>query len=157
MDDPLFEYFERELTFLRGMGAEYARKYPTVAGRLQLEADHSPDPHTERLIEAFAFLAGRIHKKLDDDFPEITESLFQIVYPHYVRPIPSMSIVEFVPLFKNLTPSGYTIPAGTPLFRKHGEERCQFETRQPVDLWPVSVSEAEYRDPPRPVAGAMGA
>lgn len=157
MDDPLFEYFERELTFLRGMGAEYARKYPTVAGRLQLEADHSPDPHTERLIEAFAFLAGRIHKKLDDDFPEITESLFQIIYPHYVRPIPSMTIVEFVPLVKNLTPSGYTIPAGTPLFRQHGQERCQFETRQPVDLWPVSVAEAEYRDPPRPVAGAMGA
>lgn len=157
-DDPLFEYFERELTFLRGMGAEYARKYPAVAGRLHLEEEGaSPDPHTERLIEAFAFLAGRIHKKLDDDFPEITESLFQIIYPHYVRPIPSMSIVEFQPVFKNLTPSGYTIPADTSLYRQHGEGRCQFKTRQPVDLWPVFVSEAEYRDPPRPVSGAMGA
>jgi len=96
MDDQLLHYYERELTFIREMGAEFARKYPKIAGRLLLEPDKCEDPHTERLIEAFAFISGRIHKKIDDDFPEITESLLSIVYPHYVSPIP--------PIFVNPTP-----------------------------------------------------
>ncbi len=57
------------------VGAEFADKFPKIAGRLQLEHDRSSDPHTERLIEAFAFISARIHKKIDDDFPAITESL----------------------------------------------------------------------------------
>ena len=54
----------------------------------------SADPHVERLLEGFAFLAARVHLKIDDEFPEITEALLSILYPHYIRPIPSMSIVE---------------------------------------------------------------
>ena len=67
MEDQLLNYYERELTFIRKMGAEFAKTYPKIAGRLLLEPDKCDDPHTERLIEAFAFLAGRIHKKIDDN------------------------------------------------------------------------------------------
>ena len=95
MREELLHYYERELTFLRRMGAEFAQRYPKVAGRLQLEPNKCEDPHVERMLEAFAFLAARVHLKIDDDFPEISETLLNIVYPHYVRPIPSMSIVEF--------------------------------------------------------------
>ena len=70
------------------MGAEFARRYPKVAGRLQLERDKCEDPHVERLLEGFAFLAARVHLKIDDDFPEISESFLNIVYPHYMRPLP---------------------------------------------------------------------
>src|SRR5689334_24270961 len=77
------------------MGAEFAQKYPKIASRLVLESDKCEDPHVERLLEAFAFLAARVHLKIDDDFPEITQALLGIVYPHFIRPIPSMSIVEF--------------------------------------------------------------
>src|SRR3970282_1212300 len=94
-DDPLLPYYERELTFLRQLGAELASKYPKVAGRLLLEADKSEDPHVERLIQAFAFLAARIHHKLDDEFPEITEALLGVLYPHYLAPVPSVAIVQF--------------------------------------------------------------
>ena len=31
------------------------------------------DPHVERLLQGFAFIAARIHRKLDDDFPELTQ------------------------------------------------------------------------------------
>lgn len=95
MRDELLYYYERELTFLRRMGAEFAQAYPKVAGRLQLEPSKCEDPHVERLLEAFAFLAARVHLKIDDDFPEISDALLGIVYPHYVRPIPSMTLVEF--------------------------------------------------------------
>ncbi len=95
MRDELLFHFERELTYLRYLSADFARKYPKVAGRLLLEdSGKSEDPHVARLMESFAFIAARIHTKLDDEFPEIIESLFTIVYPHYLRPMPSASIVQ---------------------------------------------------------------
>src|SRR5213082_744533 len=77
------------------MGAEFADKYPKIAQRLVLEPTKCEDPHVERILEAFAFLAARVHLKIDDEIPEISEGLLTVVYPQLVRPIPSLSIVEF--------------------------------------------------------------
>src|SRR6202140_3066628 len=96
MRDDLLLYYERELDYLRKSAAQFAEKYPKVASRLLLEPAKCEDPHVERLLEAFAFLAARVHLKIDDEFPEITEALLGIVYPHFIRPIPSMSIVQFM-------------------------------------------------------------
>ena len=74
MRDELLGYYERELIFLRKMGAEFAKKYPKIATRLQLSEEKVEDPHVERMIEAFAFLTARVGLKLDDELPEITES-----------------------------------------------------------------------------------
>ena len=88
MRDDLLLYYERELNYLRQLGAEFAEKYPKIASRLVLETDkESADPHVERLLEGFAFLAARVHLKIDDEFPEITEALLSILYPHYIRPL----------------------------------------------------------------------
>jgi len=155
MDDQLLGYYERELTFIREMGAEFAGKYPKIAGRLQLEAEKCDDPHTERLIEAFAFISGRIHKKVDDDFPELSESLLNIIYPHYVRPIPSMSVIQFEPVKQNIPPSGYLIENKTPLYSKPVKGvPCRFTTCQPVTIWPVEVVSAKLHDPIKQVKNA---
>lgn len=95
MRDELLGYYERELIFLRRMGGEFAKKYPKIAARLQLDEEKIEDPHVERMIEAFAFLSGRIGLKLDDELPEITESFINLLYPHYLAPIPSMAIAQF--------------------------------------------------------------
>src|SRR5512136_1536987 len=118
MDDTLLQYFERELTFIREMGAEFAKKYPKIAGRLLLEPEKCDDPHTERLIEAFAFLAARIHRKIDDDLPELSQSLLNVLYPHYTNPVPSMSVVEFSPVLKNIPAPRYPVEKCTTLFSK---------------------------------------
>src|SRR5574341_1911028 len=117
MPEDLLAYYERELTFLRQMGAEFAAKYPKIAARLLLEADKCEDPHVERLIQAAAFLSARIHHKLEDEFPEITDSLLGVLYPHYLAPVPSMSIAQFVldPDQGKLT-SGYRIENGATLY-----------------------------------------
>ena len=147
MEDRLLDYYERELTFIREMGSEFARKYPKIAGRLLLEADKCEDPHTERLIEAFAFLCGRIHKKIDDDFPEITESLLNILYPHYVNPIPSMTVVRFEPVKQNIGETGFSLPRETKIYSKPvGGIPCQFRTCYPLTLWPVEVTGAKLND-----------
>src|SRR5437763_662701 len=149
MRDELLGYYERELVFLRQMGAEFARKYPKIASRLLLEGDKCEDPHVERLIEAFAFLAGRIRLKVDDEFPEITESFLNVLYPHYLAPIPSMAIVKFTPKEGTLT-TGYLIERGTGLYSHPIQGTpCRFRSGYPVTLWPIEVSSAslESLDP----------
>jgi type VI secretion system protein ImpG len=151
MPDDLLTYYERELTFLRQIGAEFAIKYPKIASRLLLEADKCEDPHVERLIQAFAFLAGRIHHKIDDEFPEITEALLGVLYPHYLAPLPSMSIVQFVldPDQGKLT-SGHRIEQGASLYSQPvSGQPCRFRTCYPVTLWPIEVVSARLDSPDR--------
>jgi type VI secretion system protein ImpG len=149
MEDRLLHYYEQELTFLRKMGQEFAQEYPNVAGSLQLEAGKGEDPHVERLLEGFAFLAARIHHKLDDEFPELTNALLSILYPHFLAPVPSMSIVQFVPdpLQAKLT-SGYTIEKGTLLYSRPVKgTQCRFRTCYPTTLWPIEVVSAQLEPP----------
>ena len=94
MRDDLLLYYERELTYLRRLGAEFAARYPKVASRLQLEPTKSEDPHVESLLEGFAFLAARVHHRLDDDLPEVSEEMLDVLHPHHVRPLQSLSLVE---------------------------------------------------------------
>lgn len=44
---------------------------------------------------------GRMREKLDDDLPELTEGVVSLLWPHYLRTIPSMSVVEFTPTGRN--------------------------------------------------------
>jgi type VI secretion system protein ImpG len=158
MDDDLLRYYEQELVFVRRMGEEFAKKYPKVAARLMLEPGKSDDPNAERLIEAFAFLSARVHKKIEDNFPEITESLLNVVFPHYTRPIPSMSIVDFQTSKTSLPPQGYVIEKGTPLYSKPVNGiPCQFRTCYPVKLLPVEVVSATLKDPKHEVRQATQA
>jgi type VI secretion system protein ImpG len=150
MRTDLLEYYERELSFLRQMGAEFADKYPKVASRLQLEADKCEDPHVERLLEAFAFLAARVRLKIDDEFPEITESLLGILYPTFLAPVPSMSIAHFVLNSEQVSlQTGQTIPKGSTLASAPVDGiPCRFRTAYPVTIWPVEVRAARFEQAP---------
>jgi len=152
MREELLEYYERELAYMRQMGAQFATKYPRVAGRLLLEPDRCEDPHVERLLEGFAFLAARIHLRIDDDFPEITSSLLNILYPSYLRPIPPMTIVECaLDPEQGKKTTKLTIPAGTPMVTRKTVDGmpCRFRTGYDVDLWPFNIVEGEWRQPER--------
>ena len=151
MRDDLLLYYERELTYIRQLAAEFAEKYPKVAARLVLERDKCEDPHVERLLEAFAFLAARVHLKIDDEFPEITESLLQVVYPNYIRPVPSMSVVEFQldPDSGKLT-TGLKIDRHSVLYSKPvGGVPCKFRTCYDTTIWPIKLTAAEWKSPDR--------
>jgi type VI secretion system protein ImpG len=147
----LRDYYESELTFLRQVGAEFADKYPKIASRLMLESDRCEDPHVERMLEAFALLAARVHLRIDDDFPQITESLLNILYPHYLRPVPSMTVAQFHtdPESGKLT-SALKIPKGTVLYSRPVEGvPCKFRTSYDTTLWPFKVSQAQWMTPDR--------
>jgi type VI secretion system protein ImpG len=151
MRDDLLLYYERELDYLRKAAVQFAEKNPKVASRLVLEPTKCEDPHVERLLEAFAFLAARVHLKIDDEFPEISEALLTVVYPQLVRPIPSMSIAEFQPdPEKGKLSTALPIPRGSILHsRPVGGAPCTFRTCYDTTLWPVSVTNAEWKVPSR--------
>jgi type VI secretion system protein ImpG len=150
MREEFLEYYERELTYFRQIGGEFARKYPRVAGRLLLDPDNCEDPHVERLIESFAFIAARVHRRIDDDFPELSESLLNIIYPAYLRPVPAMTVVEIQQdTAQGKKTAGARIPKGAPLVTRGSVDglACRFRTAYEVELWPFSVTEAEWRKP----------
>ena len=144
--EQLLNYYERELTYIRQMGAEFARKYPKLAGRLLLESDRCEDPHVERLLEGFALLAARVHLKIDDDFPEISTALLESLYPHYIRPIPSMSVVQYQLDPKGKTTTSLQIPKGSLLLSNRiNGNYCKFRSSYDVTMWPLEVKDCSWR------------
>lgn len=146
----LKDYYEQELRYLRELGKEFSEQHTEVAEGLRMESGQWADPHVERLMEGFAFLAARIHRRLDDDFSDICEALLNVIYPQYLRPIPSMSVVQMeVDPDQGLT-SGLTVGAGQSLVSpptKVGGVRCRFRTCYPVSVWPIRVAEARWQTP----------
>jgi type VI secretion system protein ImpG len=157
MSDELLPYYHRELSYVRKLAARFAEQNPRVAERLRVGNDGvTKDPHVERLIEGFAYLTARIRRKLDDDFPELTDALLGTLYPHYLAPIPSMTTFQFR-LDKGQADlaAGYTIPRGARLETEPvSGEACRFRTAYPVTIWPIEVSAASLGGLPFSASGA---
>jgi type VI secretion system protein ImpG len=144
----LLPHYERELALLRQSSMSFAERYPKIAGRLQLANDVSQDPHVERMIESFALLAARVHKRLDDDFPLFTESMLEVLYPHYLRPFPSCSIAQFeLGSAAGQMSKAAEVARGTVLASRPVKGvACKFRTTQPVTLRPVRIAQAAFRN-----------
>jgi len=144
MSDELLPWYNSELRFIRRMGQQFARDNQKIAGRLGLGSDVVEDPHVGRLIEAFAYLNARTRHKIDDDLPEITEAFLNVLYPHYLSPIPSMAISQFrLNQSQAEQTSGQVIKAGTQLETAPVDgEPCRFRCASDVQLWPIRVSDS---------------
>lgn len=144
----LLPHYERELALLRQSSMSFAERYPKIAGRLQLANDVSQDPHVERMIESFALLAARVHKRLDDDFPLFTESMLEVLYPHYLRPFPSCSIAQFdLGSAAGQMSKSAEVVRGTVLnSRAVKGVACKFRTTQSVTLRPLRIAQATFRN-----------
>ena len=88
----LEHYFRDELAFLRLQGREFADAYPELTRFL---SEQNTDPDVERLLEGFAFLTSNLRAKIEDEFPELTHGLLNMLWPNYLRPVPSMTIMQF--------------------------------------------------------------
>ena len=150
MDRRLLNHYNIELAHLRQTAAEFAQEFPKIAGRLALDREAKeicPDPFVERLLEGFAFLTARVQVKLDAEFPRLTQSLLETVYPQYLCPMPSMAIVRFEPDHQAVPPESYLIPRGTVLrsnLRPGDRTACEYRTAHDVQLWPLRLNEARY-------------
>ncbi len=151
-DNEILRYYEAEMRYLREAGKEFAQAFPDRARMLNIDRIGERDPHVERLFEGFAFLMGRLRHKLDDELPELTEGLVSMLWPHYLRMIPSLSILELTPDSGALQ-RHETLPAGlevvtdpialdTRAAAGGDHVECVYRTTQAVDLYPLRLTEA---------------
>lgn len=137
-------YFQDELNNLKDLGAEFAKNHPAVAPML---SGLSTDPDVERLLEGVAFLTALMRQKLDDDFPEIIHELFQLIWPHYLRPLPAATIVAFKP--KTSLKQAIAVPKGVQLCSAAVDgTACHFKTCYDVMVHPLSIKDAVLEDKP---------
>jgi type VI protein secretion system component VasA len=141
MDDLTLRYYEAEMRYLREAGKEFARAHPDRAAMLNLDKPGARDPYVERLFEGFAFLMGRLREKLDDDLPELTEGLVSLLWPHYMRTIPSLAIVEFSPDWRSLRQAEMLAEGFSVLSRPVGPHKtaCQYRTTRDVPYNPCNL------------------
>ncbi|WP_422732277.1 type VI secretion system baseplate subunit TssF [Leclercia pneumoniae] len=143
MEDLTLRYFDAEMRYLREAAKEFAQTHPDRAAMLDLDKAGTPDPYVERLFEGFAFSMGRLREKIDDDLPELTEGLVSMLWPHYMRTIPSLSIVAFSPDVAAMKMSE-VIPAGLEISsRPVGQKNtvCRYRTTRDLVLNPLVVSD----------------
>lgn len=155
MDD-LLPHYERELVLLRRYSREFAERYPKIAGKLQLSGDVCADPHVERLIESVALLAARVSKRLDDDYPQFTETLLEMLLPHYLRPFPSCALIQVggAAADGKARTGVQRIARGAILNSAPVDGvQCQFTTACDVVLAPLALSAARFDALARPPAG----
>lgn len=148
MDPRLLRLYNSELQHVRDMGAEFAKEFPKIAGRLGMEGVEVADPYVERLLEGFSFLSARVQLKIQSQYPRFTQNLLEIVYPHYLAPTPSMVIVQFEPDLQDAAlVDGSIIPRHTVLrsvLAKGDRTACEYRTSQDVALWPLQLDQAKY-------------
>ncbi|SIQ95841.1 type VI secretion system baseplate subunit TssF [Marinobacterium stanieri] len=147
MSNVLIDYYQRELNYLKRRGEAFAEEFPKVAARLQLTDDQARDPHVERIIQGIAFLNARVRKKLDDEFPQLCQTLMDVIYPHFLRPLPSYSIISFEP-DKDLSTLA-SIPAGEDVHADVDEQyTCRFKTVYDAQVLPLKLESARLQSYP---------
>ena len=133
-------YYQSELTALRQLGRRFAERSPALAPFL---GEAGRDPDVERLLEGFAFLTGRLRQKLDDELPELSHSLMHLLWPNYMRPLPSFSILQFDPL-KQSGPA-QRVARDTPVQSEPIDGvQCGFRTCYPTDVLPLNLTALNY-------------
>lgn len=142
MKDLTLRYYDAEMRYLREAAKEFAQTHPDRAAMLDLDKAGTPDPYVERLLEGFAFSMGRLREKIDDDLPELTEGLVSMLWPHYLRTIPSLSVVAFTPALQAVK-MAEVMPAGLEVYSRPAGPKntvCRYRTTRDVMLNPLSIS-----------------
>ncbi|MCL6269333.1 type VI secretion system baseplate subunit TssF [Sansalvadorimonas sp. 2012CJ34-2] len=147
MSEKLLPLYEKELAFIQQSAGEFAKRHPSVASSLLLDTDTVADPLVAQLLSGFAYLNARIQQKLDDEFPELTEAMLETLYPHYLRPAPSMAVIQFEP--EALLDAPACVPAGTLVDTEQASGgSCRFKTAYDVTVPAIKVKSASLQ--PRP-------
>lgn len=158
MDPRLLEYYNRELAYLRELGAEFSLQHPKIAGRLGMSGIEVADPYVERMLEGFAFLAGRIHLKMDAEFPRFSQRLLELIYPHYLRPTPAIGIARLSPSHtEGGVTAAFQVPRHTLLRAPIAPGQvtsCEFRTAHDVALLPLDLVDASIEGAAAPLPTA---
>ncbi len=144
-DETFLQYYQTELSYLRQAGHAFSKQHPNAARKLDLSDKASGDPHTERLIESFAFLTAKLHQKIDFHSNRVASSLLNITSPHLTSPFPSMCMVQIHPHSLDSQDSIPVIKKRSYLSVRNREDiLCRFQTVYPIALCHGKISDADF-------------
>jgi type VI secretion system protein ImpG len=148
LQDDLVDYYRREMSYLRESGDHFAQRYPKVAQRLSFNGSESKDPHTERLLESFAFLTARVQREIDREFPMAAMAVLENTCPNLTQPSPSMSVVHMqLDATQGKVMAGLKVPRETMLQAAASSgHTCRFQTSWDTELWPLSIVQTSLED-----------
>ncbi|NWK75920.1 type VI secretion system baseplate subunit TssF [Acinetobacter sp. SwsAc6] len=150
MIEELLPYYEKQLQEFAQQSRDFSNKYPKIAQRLSLNQEQIDDPHIERLIQAFSLVAARIDKKLDDSYEVFTRSIYEVMFPQYLKPFPASSVVSFEDInkIKTLTELHF-IPRSTILKAKSVRGvQCEYATSYDTAIMPISLQNIHFKTHP---------
>ncbi|WP_447873706.1 type VI secretion system baseplate subunit TssF [Serratia fonticola] len=105
------------------------------------------DPDVERQLEGMAWMTGQLEGQLADQLPNLTHHMLALLWPYFLRPTPSMTVLEWQQdylsdpaqacpqIAKGATVVSIPLPVTT------GKEtlRCHFRTCRDTRLWPLQM------------------
>lgn len=145
------DYYEAEMRLLRESAREFAKLYPEQAALLNIDELRNPDPYVERLLEGMAYLSAQVRRRLDDDVPELCEALLNQLWPHFLRPFPAATIVEFSLRPGQLRQSQVLARGALLMSPAVGPDRiiCRFRTTSEVLLQPLHLKSVRTEETAR--------
>ncbi|MDR1872144.1 MAG: type VI secretion system baseplate subunit TssF [Deltaproteobacteria bacterium] len=136
--------YRHEMSLLLAKAQEFGEAHPELAPWL---GARGADPDVERLLEGVAYLAATIQGQLSEGFPELAESLLDILFPQLSYALPAMTLIRFLPApgFSEaiFAPKGSMV-ASIPL----NSARAQFAVTTDVPIWPAHISGARLVSSP---------
>lgn len=139
----LNRYYEQELNHLRTLAGEFSRRNPALAPLLGSAT--AVDSDVERLLEGVAFLTGLVRQRLDDDFPEFTQGMAQLLFPHFLQPLPCMTVLQFSP--RSQDGDSIHVPAGTSYASLPVDDApTVFRSVFPVTIEPLTLESAMWTE-----------
>jgi type VI secretion system protein ImpG len=152
------DYFDTEMRLLNEAAIEFARSYPEQASMLNLTEIRDRDPYIERLLEGMAYLTAHIRSRIDDDVPEISQTLIAQMWPQFISPFPSCTIVEFTAKINQLAVpkllrKGTKVISGRvgedeDIEKRIKEEKtcCEYRTVVKVAINPIRIVKATAKE-----------
>ncbi|AIQ99831.1 type VI secretion protein [Pluralibacter gergoviae] len=131
-------YFRDELAWLRLQGRQFAQAHPELTRFL---SEQTTDPDVERLLEGFAFLTGNLRAKIEDQFPELTHGLLNMLLPNYLRPVPSMTIMQFSVIPGALAQPAFIARGCQVDSKSKNEVTCHFQTCHDMWAYPADIAQ----------------
>lgn len=149
-DQELYDYFLREMDYLRMRAKSFADDYPDVAKELRLSEVKSSDPHVELLLQSFAYLSANVRRDMATQANHLPNQVLGVLYPHLIKPIPSMFVVQADVVSKEAKFDGVKVlDKGREFYvdihsSKKGLLRCKMTTSTKTTLRPFDVSDVSF-------------
>ena len=147
MSDQLLSYYERELAYIRRALEGFSSDFPDHSASMRLNQSGQEDPNITRLVDAVALLTAKTEKRIDEQFPEVLQDLFNILYPGYLQIVPSYAPFSLA-LEEEAGSEPVSLPKGAELAVTINQAECLFTLVDELVVTPYLIEDIQAQSAP---------